>query len=73
MKYVIPFTIVFALIAGATEAQVPLVAKMLDAPQTAEIARFTLQALPGESSLLTLPQEIATSRIVASGCGSVEP
>jgi len=42
------------LLAVGTEAQVPLLAKMLDDPQTAEIARFTLQALPGEASLAAI-------------------
>ena len=42
------------LLAVGTEAQVPLVAKMLDDPETAEIARFTLQALPGEASLAAI-------------------
>ena len=33
------------LLAVGTEAQVPLLAKMLDDPQTAEIARYTLDAI----------------------------
>jgi HEAT repeat protein len=41
------------LIVG-TEAQVPLLAKMLDDPQTAEIARYTLESIPGEASLAAL-------------------
>jgi HEAT repeat protein len=41
------------LIVGA-EAQVPPLAKMLDDPQTAEIARYTLEGIPGETSLEAL-------------------
>jgi len=39
------------LLVVGTEAQVRLLAKMLDDPQTAEIARYTLEAIPGEASL----------------------
>ena len=42
------------LLVVGTEAQVPLLAKMLDDPQTAEIARYTLDAIPGEASLAAL-------------------
>ena len=37
-----------------TDAQVPLLAKLLDSPRPAEIARYTLQAIPGEASLAAL-------------------
>jgi HEAT repeat protein len=42
------------LLVVGTEAQVPLVAKMLDEPETAEIARYTLEAIPGKASLEAL-------------------
>jgi len=42
------------LVVVGTEAQVPLLVKMLDDPQTAEIARYTLEAIPGEASLAAL-------------------
>ncbi len=42
------------LLVVGTETQVPLLAKMLDDPQTAEIARYTLDAIPGEASLAAL-------------------
>jgi len=42
----------FLVIGG--EAQVPLLAKMLEDPQTAEIARYTLEAIPGEASLAAI-------------------
>jgi HEAT repeat protein len=42
------------LLVVGTEAQVPLLAKMLDDPQTAEIARYTLEAIPGEASLAAI-------------------
>lgn len=42
------------LLAVGTEAQVPRLAQMLDDPQTAEIARYTLDAIPGEASLAAL-------------------
>jgi HEAT repeat protein len=42
------------LLAIGTEAQVPVLAKMLDAPETAEIARYTLEAIPGEASLAAI-------------------
>ena len=42
------------LLVVGSEAQVPLLAKMLDDPQTAEIARYTLEAIPGEASLAAL-------------------
>ena len=42
------------LLVVGTEAQVPLLAKLLDDPQTAEIARYTLDAIPGEASLAAL-------------------
>jgi len=41
------------VIVGA-EAQVPVLTKMLDDPETAEIARYTLDAIPGEASLAAL-------------------
>ena len=37
-----------------SDAQVPLLAKMLDDPKTVEMARGTLQAIPGEASLAAL-------------------
>ncbi len=37
-----------------SDAQVPLLAKLLDDPQTAEIARYTLDAIPGDASLAAL-------------------
>ncbi|MGA2065420.1 MAG: HEAT repeat domain-containing protein [Thermoguttaceae bacterium] len=42
------------LLVVGTEAQVPLLARMLDDPQTAEIARYTLEGIPGEASLAAL-------------------
>ncbi|MBC8876746.1 MAG: HEAT repeat domain-containing protein [Planctomycetes bacterium] len=42
------------LVIVGTEAQVPVLAKMLDDPETAEIARYTLDAIPGEASLAAL-------------------
>lgn len=42
------------LLVVGTETQVPLLAKLLDDPQTAEIARYTLDAIPGEASLAAL-------------------
>ncbi|HPM83968.1 MAG TPA: HEAT repeat domain-containing protein [Candidatus Anammoximicrobium sp.] len=42
------------LLTIGTESQVPLLAKMLDDPQTAEIARYTLDAIGGEASLAAL-------------------
>lgn len=42
------------LLSVGTDAQVPLLAKMLDDPQTAEIARYTLDAIGGEASLVAL-------------------
>jgi HEAT repeat protein len=42
------------LLVVGTEAQVPLLTKMLDDPQTAELARYTLEAIPGEASLAAL-------------------
>lgn len=38
------------LVVVGTEAQVPILTKMLEDPDTAEIARYTLDAIPGESS-----------------------
>ncbi len=35
-------------------AQVPLLTKMLEDPQTAEIARYTLEGIPGEASAAAL-------------------
>ena len=42
------------LLLVGTEAQVPILVKMLDDEKTAEIARFTLQEIPGEASLAAL-------------------
>ncbi len=42
------------LLVVGTEAQVPLLAKMLDDPKTAEIARYTLETIPGEASLAAI-------------------
>jgi len=42
------------LLLVGTEAQVPILVTMLDGPETAEIARFTLDAIPGEASLAAL-------------------
>jgi len=42
------------LVVVGTEAQVPMLAKMLEDPDTAEIARYTLDAIPGEASLAAL-------------------
>lgn len=47
------------LLAVGTEAEVPLLAKMLDDPQTAEIARYTLDAIGGEASLAALRGALA--------------
>jgi len=47
-----------------TQAQVPLLAKMLDDPQTAEIARWTLDAIPGEAASAAL--RAALSRLNGS-------
>lgn len=42
------------LVVVGTEAQVPALVKMLDNPETAEIARYTLDAIPGEASTAAL-------------------
>lgn len=42
------------LLAVGTEAQVPALAKLLDNEQTAELARFTLDAIPGPASLAAI-------------------
>ncbi len=42
------------LVVVGTEAQVPVLARLLDDPQTAEIARYTLDALPGEAASAAL-------------------
>ncbi len=42
------------LVVVGTEAQVPILAKMLEDPDTAEIARYTLDAIRGEASLVAL-------------------
>jgi len=42
------------LLVVGSEAEVPVLAKMLDDPATAEIARFALDAIPGEASLAAL-------------------
>ena len=47
------------LLVVGTEAQVPLLAKMLDDPQTAEIARYTLDRIPGDASLAALRGSLA--------------
>ena len=50
------------LLVVGSEAQVPLLAKLLDDPQTAEIARYTLDAIPGEASLAALRGRSAGSK-----------
>jgi len=42
------------LVVVGTEAQVPILEEMLGDPETAEIARYTLDAIPGEVSLAAL-------------------
>lgn len=42
------------LVVVGTDAQVPILAEMLDDPETAEIARYTLDAIPGEISSAAL-------------------
>jgi HEAT repeat protein len=42
------------LVVVGTETQVPVLAKLLDNPETADLARYTLQAIPGEASLAAL-------------------
>jgi type 1 glutamine amidotransferase/HEAT repeat protein len=42
------------LLLVGTEAQVPILVKMLDDEKTVEMARFTLEGIPGEASLAAL-------------------
>jgi HEAT repeat protein len=55
------------------EAQVPLVARMLDDPQTAELARFTLQALPGEAAVAAIRGALDRWKGRAEGATGVSP
>ena len=46
------------LLVLGTEAQVPVLVKMLDDPKTVEIARYTLEGIPGEASLAALREAL---------------
>ena len=50
-SYAVKVFVCQQLLVVGTEVQVPLLAKLLDDPRTVEIARFTLDAIPGEASL----------------------
>ncbi|HUU90833.1 MAG TPA: HEAT repeat domain-containing protein, partial [Phycisphaerae bacterium] len=46
----------------ASDAQVPVLAKMLDTAETADMARRTLQAIPGEASATALRQALGSAK-----------
>jgi len=47
---------------AGTPAQVPLLAKLLATPETSEIARYALEAIPGEESLSALRDSLGALR-----------